>query len=250
LTLPARNQPVSDGKIQVFPDSADTPSGFNHRLEAPMSLSQLSIALLIAALAACNSSDFSGNASSQKKKNTRPESTGASVDGDDNNDDGYDKTESGDPDDELEGGGSGGNPKDDIEIDDEEKKVNCEDENEAVDPAGESFTFNTEAEARTFVNERCKTGISAKFDGAGAVGTDPETIKAVCNLKGYRTANLQEAGKYSSPHDNFIAYWDPAGTKFLLAGASGRNSKIKRLLCTEKFKKQCHDPGKKIDCVF
>ena len=209
-----------------------------------------------ASLVACNSSDFAGGAS-KGADNKRPDkgATDQSNDGDsesdttdDANDDGSEgKGEGGSA--EADGDDSSSNNDGDIQID-EGEKVNCDNEDEKIEPGNETFSFNTEGEVRTFVNERCKTGISAKFDGAGAVGTDADTAEAVCNLKGFKTGSVQESGAYSSPHDNFIAFWDKTQTKFILAGASGRNSKIKRLLCAGKFKAQCHDENKKIDCLF
>lgn len=208
-------------------------------------------------LTACNSSDFAGG-SSKGSANKRPDKQGtdqntgdsdADSDGNDGDDGDADSKDGGDNA-ESDGDDSGSDNTDaDIQIE-EGEKVNCDNDAEKIAPGNENFSFNTEAEVRTFVNERCKTGISAKFDGAGAVGTDADTAEAVCNLKGFKTGTVQESGSYSSPHDNFIAFWDKTQTKFMLAGASGRNSKIKRLLCAGKFKTQCHDEKKKIDCVF
>lgn len=206
-------------------------------------------------LTACNSSDFAGGSS--KGSNKRPDNGGtdqtsagdadSDADGDSDGNDGNGGKDSGDAD----SGDDDAADNSDGDIQTEEgEKVDCDNNAEKIAAGNETFAFNTEAEVRTFVNERCKTGISAKFDGAGAVGTDADTAETVCNLKGYKTATVQETGKYSSPHNNFIAYWDKGQTKFILAGASGRNSKIKRLLCAEKFKKQCHDESKKVDCQF
>lgn len=214
----------------------------------------------LATLTACNSSNFAGG-SNKGSSNKRPDKLGtdqgtgdSDADADGNDGDGGD-TDSKDDGDIANSDGDGGddsasdNSDADIQID-EGEKVNCEKDEEKIAPGNENFTFNTGAEVRTFVNERCKTGISAKFAGAGSVGSDADTAEAVCNLKGFKTGTVQESGKYSSPNDNFIAYWDKAQTKFILAGASGRNSNIRRLLCDGKFKKECIDEKKKIDCVF
>ncbi len=212
------------------------------------SIPLLAFCLLFAV--SCNSSDFAG-ASKTSAPKKKPVEKGKDLgdDPEDNPDDDELEESKDEGEDELGNDESKSDPDEDLEIDDAEK-VNCDKDEEKIDAAGTPFTFTDEGQIRTFVNERCKTGISAKFDGAGAVGSDQATATAVCNLKGYKTATINSTGKYSSPHDNFIAYWDDAQKKFLLVGASGRNSKVNNLGCSEKFKTQCHDDKKKIDCVF
>jgi hypothetical protein len=210
-------------------------------------LSILAFSLMFAL--SCNSSDFSGasksSAPAKKKpigKTSEPKEDKEKLKDKDDDDKDNDDEDKNDFDSE--------NSKEEEPDIDEAVKVDCEKDEEKIDAAGSPFSFTDEGQLRDFVNGRCKTGISANFHGAGAVGSDQVTATAVCNLKGYKTAVVAATSRYSSPGDNFIAFWDEAQKKFLLVNARDRNSKAKTLNCSEKLKSECHDENKKIDCVF
>lgn len=110
----------------------------------------------------CNSSDFAGasKANAPKKK---PAEQGNDPEG--KSDDEELEESKDDEEDKLGGDESKGDPDADLEIDDAEK-VNCDNDGEKIDATGTPFTFTDEGQIRTFVNEKCKIGISGKFEDA------------------------------------------------------------------------------------
>ncbi len=94
----------------------------------------------------------------------------------------------------------------------------------------ETFKFNTAWEIRTFVNNYSEYEVASTiWPNEGALNYDDVTANKVCELKGYENALNSTFGHWFSCYDNDVVYWD--GNGFVTINACQHNLWINTLVC-------------------
>lgn len=124
--------------------------------------------------------------------------------------------------------------------------------NSILDEGASMDTQTIEPNINLFINKKCTTQISNNYADAGGLNAEEETRTAVCNMMGYAKASPTEfvSWKFSSPHNNYVIYWEPSTQEMIkkydartsVKGKPGNNMFISTK-CIGKLRTECPVKG-------
>ncbi len=142
--------------------------------------------------------------------------------------------------------------------DDGGKELKCDPNSMESDPNA-TESINGPQNLVNIVNGICGAKLSNQYYGNGSVHNDPKTANTVCRFKGYKTGQVTNSGKYFSPHDNFIGMWEGQDVttvtdfstitgSFNVYKATKSNNRMLGLTCKGKLKAVCVPKTQTINC--
>jgi hypothetical protein len=198
--------------------------------------------ILMLALQACSTQEFSGDAGTQRVVKPKPSiKTGPNADIPLKEDNPVTPDSS------------------QVIVDDGGKELKC-DPNSMVSDPNATETISGPQNLVNIVNGVCGQKLLNQYYGNGSVHHDSKTANAVCRFKGYQTGQLtQKPGKYTTPGNNFIGMWEgqdvtavtdlsPITGSFNVYKATKSNNKMMALTCRGKLKAVCVPKVQTINC--
>lgn len=149
-------------------------------------------------------------------------------------------------------------PSSDRVVDDGGTALKCDPNSMESDPNA-TESINGAQNLVNIVNGICGAKLSNQYYGNGSVHNDPKTANAVCRFKGYKTGQVTNSGTYFSPHDNFVGMWEGQDVttvtdfstitgSFNVYKATKSNKRMLGLTCRGKLKAVCVPKTQTINC--